>query len=132
MSKQLSVFDEADFSVENWLEEGRGLMNDAKDWEGQSSNVRRTQGALQWKIGDWLIQGEDSVKKKVLKDEAFIRHAVKVTKYRWGSLKNIMTIARQVSESRRRDGREGRKFTTYPTSDDTSNAATGARRGGGI
>jgi hypothetical protein len=113
MSKQLPAF-EVEFSVENWLAEGRNLMQDVKALDSNTSAASRTHGALQWKIGDWLIYGEEEgKKKKVFRGTGFKRKACEITKYTWGSLKNMMTIARQVKESRRRDGLDGRKFLPY-------------------
>jgi hypothetical protein len=96
--------------LEAWMDRGRELAKHGKHLANQED-------CRQWDIGDWLTVGEDDgVKKKVLKLRAFKKHAMEITKYKsWGSLKNLMTTARNVPESRRRDGRKGRKFLSYAT-----------------
>jgi hypothetical protein len=99
------------FSLETWLLRGSELIKHGKRLEEQED-------CRQWDIGDWLISGEESgVRTKAIKEKAFKKYALEITKYNsWGSLKNLMTIARRVPdgpESRRRDGREGRKFLSY-------------------
>src|SRR2546426_2513324 len=112
--QQLTVFEPADLTIETWLDEGRELIKEEKELKGEARKFGRTHDILQWKIGDWMIEGEDDgVKKKRFKDKAFKRKAVEITKRPWGSLKNLMSVARHVPESRRRDGREGRKFLPY-------------------
>jgi hypothetical protein len=101
-------------SLDAWLDEGRELRKYGKGLTQQGEVLRRNSGVLQWDIGDWLLKGEVGVEKKALKPTAFKKRALEITGYRsWGSLKNLMTIARQVKESRRRDGRQGRKFLSY-------------------
>lgn len=98
------------FSLEAWLDEGRYLANYEKELKDQDDALRRRKGVFQWDIGDWLLKGVDGGVKK----RAFKKHALQITGYKnVGSLKNLMTISRQVPESRRHDGRQGRKFLSY-------------------
>lgn len=106
---QLQFCDEpVAFDVKMWLELGQELMK-VNDFTQHSAR------ALQWDIGDWLVEGEDEgITRKALKTKEFKRHALRITKYKsWGALKNLMTIVRRVPESRRRDGREGRKYLSF-------------------
>src|SRR5947207_2642339 len=103
------ISEQLNFSLEEWLHKGRELVRHGKDLANQEDRQ-------QWDIGDWLIKGKDSgvEKTKVLKTRSFKRHALEITRRKsWGSLKNLMTISRQVGPSRRRDGREGRTFLSY-------------------
>ncbi len=96
------------FSTDAWLDEGKELEKYDKDLENRAD-------LLQWDIGDWLLKGEEGgVKTKALKAKDFQKYALKITKRKsWGVLKNLKSVAANVEESRRRDGREGRKFLSY-------------------
>jgi hypothetical protein len=103
---------EEPFTVAGWLESGRDLLKH----EDFTNHLNR---CMQWDIGDWLIIGEENSgpKKKPMKTKEYRRNALSVAgggRYKsWGSLKNLMSVARNVPESVRRDGREGRRFLDY-------------------
>ena len=94
------------FSPDAWLLEGVELIKHGRRLAEQDS-------CRQWDIGDWLLKGWFATEKKLFKKREYKKQVKRITGRSWGGLRNLMTIARQVPESRRRDGREGRNFLSY-------------------
>ncbi len=95
------------FRADRWEDDGKELMKQNKD-------VARRGSHIQWEIGDWLLEGDKGVQKKVLRSKEFKRKALKITKYKnWRVLLSLMKVCRRVPESRRRDGRDGRPFLDF-------------------
>lgn len=78
---------------------------DAAEWRERGHELRKTANLgkwradkRQWLLGDWLIAGEVHFK------QAKFRHEARnITGYPWGTLKNLIWVAKAFPPSRRRD-----------------------------
>jgi hypothetical protein len=90
MDEQGKFFD-LPFDLETWREYGREVIqqNAVGAWRAD----RRS-----WRLGEWLVAGEEELKQRKLR-----REAEETTGYPWGTLKNFLWVAKEFPQSRRRD-----------------------------
>jgi hypothetical protein len=105
MSIQQRIFEEDEvpygivpFDLRRWTA-------DLKEFAKSTSETKSAQGERQWELGDLLLYGQEQGK---LKEKVLRKNVLQSTGYKdWGSLKNIMSVARRFPPARRRDGRNG-------------------------
>jgi hypothetical protein len=71
------------------------------DWRAYGKKLFETSDGMQWEIGDWLLKAKE---KGRMADPELVKNAEKISKRKWNSIKNYMSVADKVKPSRRRDG----------------------------
>src|SRR5713226_9319973 len=95
--------DTTPFNLEVWRWTGQRLGKAYREVD-QPTEVDRDRSKyandLKWEIGDWLLDGEKGLNNKPVKLK---REAVKATGYKWGTLKNLKSMAAKFPPSLRSD-----------------------------
>ena len=71
---------------------------DLEEWRGRGRELASKDTTRQFEIGDWILAGEERLQKKAYKEAAIIFKG-----YNRASLRNLASVARQVSASLRND-----------------------------
>jgi len=78
--------------LEHWREDGRELKREFR-------RVGKKADAWRWKLGDWLLVGQNNLGERKIKYEA-----PRIWNKPWGTLKNFRWVSGTFLPSRRRDG----------------------------